>query len=322
MSFYPIRGRCHDSNSSHAYRAGKILRSKKRLLFNVLLAVVCTCLYTASAFALELKIETDKNAVGLGDNIIINFHLINVSEEVIRIVPWYRHNWIGIYDEKGNRLREIALVVYDLKIFPDDKDYILLSPKESFDTAFKGTIRNDEPDLGATRPKIKGYWIDFEDRAVVLDGTDKFLIRARYKGDQFWKEEGEKRYGFKNIWVGEVESNAVRISISKGISAVQEKTLANLRKSLDLVKSAGDEKLFEAPTYDPSRLIGLSRTQISSVLGPPKTCDSMAGPCEGRDDWFYSFYKLPRNSLGGGPELLLQFGLDDLCTSARWMRTQ
>jgi hypothetical protein len=102
-----------------------------------------------------------------------------------------------------------------------------------------------------------------------------------------------------------------------------KQTLAKLRASLDLVKKADNNKPFTAPTYDASSLIGLSRSQISSALGAPNTCVSiMPAPCQDKSDWFYSFYKLPKNYRGGGPELLLKFGKNDVCKSATWTFTQ
>ncbi|MCX5842251.1 MAG: hypothetical protein NT022_00615 [Deltaproteobacteria bacterium] len=102
-----------------------------------------------------------------------------------------------------------------------------------------------------------------------------------------------------------------------------KQALAKLRASLDLVKNADDDKPFTAPTYKASSLIGLSRSQISSALGEPNTCVSiMAAPCQDKSDLFYSFYKLPKNYRGGGPELLLKFGKNDVCKSATWAFTQ
>jgi hypothetical protein len=107
-------------------------------------------------------------------------------------------------------------------------------------------------------------------------------------------------------------------------------TLKDLRASLDRVSSAPADKPFRESPQNASALVGLSRAEIRDHLGEPHVCDypklapneMMVAPCEHNGEWFYSFYKLPDNMLGGGPELLLHFGNDDLCTSAKWVFTQ
>jgi hypothetical protein len=105
-----------------------------------------------------------------------------------------------------------------------------------------------------------------------------------------------------------------------------ESKLQNLRSSLELVKNAPVDKPFaitDTPRQDVSFLVGQSRSQIKSSLGTPNVCGTvMPAPCEHQGDWFYSFYKLPTGWLGGGPELFLTFGKDDICSSAKWVFTQ
>lgn len=102
-----------------------------------------------------------------------------------------------------------------------------------------------------------------------------------------------------------------------------DEVIRNLRASLDLLKTAPQDKPFTAPTFDPYWLIGLTRTDIRSGLGTPEMCDTpMGGPCSNKVDWYYSFYRLPKRWFGGGPELLLKFDEDDICTSANWEQSQ
>jgi len=98
--------------------------------------------------------------------------------------------------------------------------------------------------------------------------------------------------------------------------------LRNLRASLELVKKAPADKPFTAPCPDVSALPGLNREQIKAGLGTPHLCGPDWAPFAHEGDWYYSFYKLPKTWVGGGPELVLQFGRDDICTSAKWVGTQ
>ena len=106
-------------------------------------------------------------------------------------------------------------------------------------------------------------------------------------------------------------------------------TLRALRAALDAVRPSSHPS--RPPSIDVSPLVGLTRSQIRSSLGTPHVCnypkppapnEVMGAPCEHNGDWFYSFYELPRGWIGGGPELLLSFGADEVCTTAKWMMTQ
>lgn len=111
-------------------------------------------------------------------------------------------------------------------------------------------------------------------------------------------------------------------AVNKDLSSAKQ-TLAKLRASLDRVKKADDTKPYSAAIYDPSPLIGLTRTQITSSLGAPNICETtITTPCEGKGNWFYVFYKLPKLSVGGGPVLILKFGKDNACNAASWVFMQ
>lgn len=105
--------------------------------------------------------------------------------------------------------------------------------------------------------------------------------------------------------------------------------LAELRRRLDEVArhSDSDEPFQNGGDLDVAPLAGLVRARLRNALGEPSTCADASGqvlqmaPCRAATDWFYSFYKLPENWVGGGPELLLQFD-GERCTSAAWRYTQ
>lgn len=111
--------------------------------------------------------------------------------------------------------------------------------------------------------------------------------------------------------------------------------LARLRAALDRARSAAPaENVRSATGTEPlGALVGLTQQAIRANLGEPHTCERNdvrdangkarpVAPCQSNDDWFYSFYHLPENTLGGGPELLLTFDSARVCRSAVWLFTQ
>jgi hypothetical protein len=98
--------------------------------------------------------------------------------------------------------------------------------------------------------------------------------------------------------------------------------LMKLRASLDTVRSTPRNRHFDVAAVDASPLVGFTRTRIELALGTPNKCDPLMAPCRSTNDWFYSFYSLPDTWVGGGPELLLHFGPDNVCTSVAWWHTQ
>jgi hypothetical protein len=111
--------------------------------------------------------------------------------------------------------------------------------------------------------------------------------------------------------------------------------LADLRGRLDRVRAAAPAAHVEEATgREPlDALVGLTRAQIQAALGAPHTCErdvardatgqpQPVAPCRTHGDWFYSFYHLPENWNGGGPELLLTFDARGACERAAWRFTQ
>lgn len=136
--------------------------------------------------------------------------------------------------------------------------------------------------------------------------------------------------------VEESEPAAVHASDGGGASSTgkRDRLLAELTTRLDRVQTAAPEDQVSTGggvALEP--LLGMSRAELRAALGAPNTCGGNRGgetdgrrarvaPCQTGDDWFYSFYHLPEGSVGGGPELLLQFDEKGTCVSARWVLTQ
>ena len=113
-----------------------------------------------------------------------------------------------------------------------------------------------------------------------------------------------------------------------------EAALGALAGKLAAVRAAPADKAFsDGGDSDVSPLVGVSAARVRAALGEPRVCgkdDSTIAkdarhpmaPCRAEGDWFYSFYRLPTSSVGGGPELLLQFDASGICTLATWRHTQ
>ncbi|MBI5501541.1 MAG: hypothetical protein HY907_14945 [Deltaproteobacteria bacterium] len=110
--------------------------------------------------------------------------------------------------------------------------------------------------------------------------------------------------------------------------------LRELRAALDDARSAtSDQSLTTGGEQALDVLVGMTRDGIRDALGEPSTCTEVVwldgdgrghpvAPCSSHADWFYSFYHLPEGWVGGGPELLLQFDAEGVCTAALWQYTQ
>ncbi len=120
-------------------------------------------------------------------------------------------------------------------------------------------------------------------------------------------------------------SSPVELDAAAEPSAAE--VLAALRVSLDKVRAvAPDQTIRLGEPRDVGALAGATQEEIREVLGEPETCEQnmQFAPCVGGDptNWFYSFYHLQTGSLGGGPELLLEFSADGRCTRASWAHTR
>ncbi len=109
--------------------------------------------------------------------------------------------------------------------------------------------------------------------------------------------------------------------------------LGRLRKRLDnLAAAPGTAYVAEGFAYALDPLLGATRGELLRVLGEPFSCGRAArdlpdnprqrGPCRPEAGYVYRFYRLPRGSLGGGPELRLSFDDKGRCSIAEWVFTQ
>ena len=159
------------------------------------------------------------------------------------------------------------------------------------------------------------------------------------------------RRGVSPNWIG-TPTGPVAVTISQNstrpvqrqsvgpqtvMSEDAKRLLTTLRQRLDEIATASKsvEGLKARTDLDLRPLLGLRRQTLRDALGLPSVnCrDKPAfnvttgergriAPCQADDDLAYSFYRLPKLTAGGGPELLLQFNQDGTCARARWRSTQ
>ena len=76
-------------------------------------------------------------------------------------------------------------------------------------------------------------------------------------------------------------------------------------------------------SHDVKPLVGLTRDRIVAALGPPDVCPHANGsPCGFGVAVVYALFYLPDTSLGGGPNLALDFDERGVCTFAKWVLTK
>jgi hypothetical protein len=81
---------------------------------------------------------------------------------------------------------------------------------------------------------------------------------------------------------------------------------------------------------DVTILVGVSRSDLLGSLGPPTFCYGATHQialwsdpvCRAALELGYSFYRLCRNCIGGGPELVVQLDSAGAVGSLRWVHTQ
>jgi hypothetical protein len=121
------------------------------------------------------------------------------------------------------------------------------------------------------------------------------------------------------------------------LSEDASRLLAALRQQLDEVAAASTlgQELRRGGDLDLRSLVGLRRDTLRDGLGPPsincrdKPAVNMTtgereriSPCQADEDLGYSFFTWPKGTAGGGPQLLLQFDREGLCTRTLWRKAQ
>ncbi len=168
---------------------------------------------------IQLDIQLDKETCRVGGSVAIIYTLRNVGQRPLTVLPWggeYATNWIHGFSSNGGgtRLGIIHKVMYELKLVPERHDFINLEPGKSFTRQFTAKLSMEVPPKEATETKTSRFALDFRDSAILFPNPGRYFLQGYFIGKDRWSEEGQSRYGFNNIFVGEVKSAKVRFIIS------------------------------------------------------------------------------------------------------------
>ena len=208
-----------------------VMDSKKRKTF--LLLVVSLLLSSIEFFGdnayaqgvtpmgeeLQLSIQLDKETYQIGDSVTIIYALQNVGQRSLTILPWggeYATNWIQCLSTNGGGetlLKVAHKVMYELKLIPEHHDFITLKPGKSFTRKCIAKLSAGAPLKEATEAKTSGFALDFGDSAILFPAPGRYFLQGYFIGKDRWSEEGRSRYGFDNVFVGEVRSKKISLTI-------------------------------------------------------------------------------------------------------------
>src|SRR3989338_7598290 len=96
---------------------------------------------------LKLEIFLDKTTYKEGDEIKVSYVITNMGGKGVRILPWgseYTINILDVFDKDNkNFMKELRLLIYELKFVPAAEDFILLKQNETFKKNFIGIVMKD-----------------------------------------------------------------------------------------------------------------------------------------------------------------------------------
>jgi hypothetical protein len=120
--------------------------------------------------------------------------------------------------------------------------------------------------------------------------------------------------------------------VAASFAADDQKTLAERTMLISQLRRCFEElsAAVDAPVTSPcggkdvSILSGIQVDVLVRELGEPIWCSAAGGlnKCKSSKRWGWSFYRLPKNSVGGGPELVCELDETKKCFAMRWVVTE
>jgi len=192
---------------------------KKKILYIILILITMWVCVGMKGGAMKkynqeeklfLSITLNKINFKLGDEFIISYNLKNTGKDKIAILPWgfeYIINKLDFYGKKNkNKLKEVRLLIYELRFIPKKEDIIYLMPQESFNKEFRGIIKKGV--LRSIDQEV--MYIDFKNSAVVLDNSTGYIVKAVFKtNEEIVKKATELCDTSDGIYSKEITSNEV-----------------------------------------------------------------------------------------------------------------
>lgn len=156
---------------------------------------------------LTVIIKSDKKIYEVGEDIVINFTLINANNEKAVIVD---RNWFDpgkysliIYNSKGEKFRPIYCDSTPQPL----KDFFTLAPKESFSDQLKITKNPNQKTNIKMRMKITewDYRIFSPDIYTIVATYENYTTRVY--------DTNVKKYTYIDAWIGTTKSNTVTVTV-------------------------------------------------------------------------------------------------------------
>lgn len=165
---------------------------------------------------IELVAKLNKASFKVDDDFILILKISNNSDNPIRILPWvglFEYSWFKITNAKGEKNETSDKVKFELDPrFPFKSSYILLLPRNSYDVVLKGRVIKNRIDILGGKV-FDGLFIDFQNSRILIKDFGEYCIDAEFSNDDFIKKEAKEKYGFDDLWQGEVTSNKIKFKI-------------------------------------------------------------------------------------------------------------
>lgn len=102
-------------------------------------------------------------------------------------------------------------------------------------------------------------------------------------------------------------------------AATADDLVAFLGDQMASTRIRGEDRRIAIEKVDVSALEGVTRWTLLGSLGIPDNCSRDAiKECAAQTFWVYRFYYIPPGSVGGGPELWLEFDVNDQVHATAW----
>jgi hypothetical protein len=152
-------------------------------------------------------------------------------------------------------------------------------------------------------------------------------------------EQSQVSFGMRSMRILTVFGASLLLIVTASFAADNQKTLTARKLLMTQLRRCLEEipAVVDSPVTSPCGgrkvdiLSGMQIDVLVNELGDPTWCRSASGlnylhgseckPSKQRQ-WAWSFYRLPENTVGGGPELICDLDSAGHCATVKWILTQ
>lgn len=192
---------------------------KKSLIFMFL---ICIVLSVSTNYVLGesvmLEIKCNKNDLRVGDELVINYVLTNLStkEMVFSELNIDDFSMVKSFKDKNHNILPMGLdEELEVRLYPLLEDFFVLKPNESKSFTFSYILKNGTINnlIFYNSEEYRGYYLNDGNFYVILGNASKLYLQVVYKLDRAEIYWGEKRYFIKDLYKGQIKSNIEIIRI-------------------------------------------------------------------------------------------------------------